>query len=116
MWLNPHRMRRSWCWFIELLDGGLGINERNGAVFHFRREIAFGVDIGNLFEFQRALEGDREGVAAAQEEEIVGFGIFQGQFSNHLILEQQSFATSPRRSIGTRDSNRAVQSGSVNFA
>ena len=46
------------------------VDERDRSVLHLARRIAFGVDVGNLLQLQRALERDRVVDAAAEEQEI----------------------------------------------
>mmetsp|Transcript_5931 Transcript_5931/g.19107 ORF Transcript_5931/g.19107 Transcript_5931/m.19107 type:complete len:207 (-) Transcript_5931:1713-2333(-) len=48
------------------------INQRNRAMLHFRSRIALGVNVRDLFHFERALESNRIVVPAAQEEAVVG--------------------------------------------
>ena len=57
------------------------VNQRDRPVLHFRRGITLGVDVGNLLELERAFERDGKGVAAAEEEEVVGLRIFQRELS-----------------------------------
>ena len=57
-------------------------------MLHLGRGIALGVDVGDLFELERALERDREGDAAAQIEGIAGVCITLGQRS-HLRLDRE---------------------------
>ena len=47
------------------------VDEGDGAVLHLAGGIALGVDIGDLLELERALEGDGVVDAAAQEEEVL---------------------------------------------
>ena len=54
-------------------DYGEGlVDEGVGAVLHLAGGVAFGVDVGDLFEFECAFEGDGVVDAAAEEEEVVG--------------------------------------------
>ena len=46
------------------------VDQRVGPVLHLARRITFGVNVGDLFQLQRAFERDREMNAAAQEQEI----------------------------------------------
>ena len=41
-------------------------------MLHLAGGVAFGVDVGDLLEFERAFEGDGVVDAAAEEEEVVG--------------------------------------------
>lgn len=59
-------------------DGGSGLEEGDGAVFEFRGVIAFGVDVGDFLEFERAFEGDGIHGAAADEEGVFVFLIGGG--------------------------------------
>ena len=61
-------------------DDGEGlVNEGVGAVLHLACRVAFGVDVGNFLELERAFE--RNGVvdAAAEEEEVAGVGVEAGE-------------------------------------
>ena len=54
-------------------DDGKGLVDQGvGAVLHLARRVAFGVDVADLLELERALEGDGVVDAAAEEEEVVG--------------------------------------------
>ena len=54
-------------------DDGEGlVDEGVGAVLHLAGGVAFGVDVGDLLELERAFEGDGVVDAAAEEEEVVG--------------------------------------------
>src|ERR1700739_3876382 len=55
-------------------DGEDFVDEGVGAVFHLAGGVAFGVDVGDLLELERAFEGDGVVDAAAEEEEVVGGG------------------------------------------
>ena len=46
------------------------VNQGVGAVLHFAGGIAFGVDVGNFFQFERAFEGDGVVDAASEVEKI----------------------------------------------
>ena len=53
-------------------DDGEGlVDEGVGAVLHLAGGVAFGVDVGDLLELERAFEGDGVVDAAAEEEEVV---------------------------------------------
>ncbi len=71
--------------------GGFGIDEGDGAVFHFGGGVALGVDVGDFLELEGAFEGDGEGVTAAEEEEVVGPGIFEGDFFQRVALGEDGF-------------------------
>ena len=51
-------------------DRHLLVDERDRAVLHLAGRIAFGVDVRNLLELQRAFEGDRVVDAAAEVEKV----------------------------------------------
>ena len=51
-------------------DRHLLVDERDRAVLHLAGRIAFGVDVGDLLQLQRALERDRIVDAAAEIEEV----------------------------------------------
>ena len=54
-------------------DDGEGlVDEGVGAVLHLAGGVAFGVDVGDFLELERAFEGDGEVDAAAEEEEVAG--------------------------------------------
>ena len=48
------------------------VDQRVGPVLHLAGRIAFGVDVGDLLQLERAFERDGEMHAAAEEEEIGG--------------------------------------------
>ena len=50
--------------------GQILVDKRVGAVLHLAGGIAFRVDIGNLFQLERALERDGEMNAAAEVQKI----------------------------------------------
>ena len=45
--------------------GHFFVDERDGTVLHLAGRVAFGVDVGDLLELERALHGNRVGEAAA---------------------------------------------------
>ena len=53
-------------------DGERLVDEGVGAVLHLAGGVAFGVDVGDLLELERAFEGDGVVDSAAEEEEVVG--------------------------------------------
>ena len=55
------------------------VDESVGAVLHLAGRVALGVDVGDLLELERALEGDGVMDAAAEEEEVAGGGEFFGE-------------------------------------
>ena len=54
--------------------GKIFVDQRVRAVLHLARRIAFGVDIGDLFQLQRAFERDGEVDAAAEVKKILCLG------------------------------------------
>jgi hypothetical protein len=48
-------------------------------MFHFAGGVAFGVDVGDFFEFEGAFEGDGVVVAASEEEAMVFLCEFWGE-------------------------------------
>ena len=51
-------------------DRHLLVDERDRAVLHLARRIAFGVDVGDFLQLERAFERDRVVDAAAEEQEV----------------------------------------------
>ena len=66
-------------------DGQIFVDQRIGTVLHFAGGIAFGVNVGDLFQFERALKGNREVDAAAKEEEVLCALIGARQFLELLL-------------------------------
>jgi hypothetical protein len=61
-------------------DDGEGlVDEGVGAVLHLAGGVAFGVDVGDFLELERAFEGDGEVDAAAEVEEVAGGGEAGGE-------------------------------------
>ena len=60
-------------------DGERLVDEGVGAVLHLAGGVAFGVDVGNFLELERAFEGDGVVDAAAEEEEVAGVGVDAGE-------------------------------------
>src|ERR1039458_7644440 len=61
-------------------DDGEGLVEEGvGAVLHLAGGVAFGVDVGNFLELERAFERDGVVDAAAEEEEVAGVGVEAGE-------------------------------------
>jgi hypothetical protein len=58
----------------------LVVDERDGAVLHLASRIAFGVDVGNFLELERALERDRVVDAAAEIEEVARLAVLARDF------------------------------------
>src|SRR5207249_4324515 len=46
------------------------VDQRDRTVFHLTGRVTFGVDVGELFQFERAFQGDRELDAAAEIQEV----------------------------------------------
>ena len=69
------------------------VDERDGAVLHLARRVAFGMDVGDLFELQRAFEGDRVVDAAPEVEEVAALveapGDLLGERLASSLLDQQ---------------------------
>ena len=59
-------------WVAMQTHGEGFVDEGVGAVLHFAGGVAFGVDVGDFFELERAFERDGVVDAAAEEEEVVG--------------------------------------------
>ena len=59
------------------------VDQRVGPVLHFAGGIAFGVDVGDLLQLERAFERDREMNAAAEEQEVGG----AEQFARQLFVD-----------------------------
>ncbi len=66
-------------------DGQILVDQRIGTVLHFAGGIAFGVNVGDLFQFERALKGNREVNAAAKEEKVLRALIGTRQFLDFLL-------------------------------
>ena len=54
-------------------------NQGDGAVFHFARGVAFRMDIGKLFDFERPFQREGVGLPASKEEHALAFRILPGQ-------------------------------------
>ncbi len=67
------------------------VDQRVRAVLHLARGIAFGVDVGNFLQLQRAFERDGVMNAASQEKKIVGAMIFLGEVFGLLLAGKQRF-------------------------
>ena len=78
--------------FVAQLRGGVGfvargedddgqrfVDERVGAVLHFAGGVAFGVNVGDFLELERAFERDGEMDAAAEIEKVARVGEVFGQ-------------------------------------
>ena len=77
--------------FIESVVGGddeywhLRVDEGNGSMLHFCSRIALGMNIGNLLQLQRTLQGQWIVVAAAEIEAVLCIGENHCQACNLLI-------------------------------
>ena len=60
-------------------DRHVFVDEGDGAVFHLPGRVAFGVDVADLFELERAFEGDGVVDATAEIEEVGGLEELVGQ-------------------------------------
>jgi hypothetical protein len=54
----------------EAHHGHVAVDERQGAVLHLAAGVALGVDVRDLLELERALQGDGAGEPAAEEERV----------------------------------------------
>lgn len=71
--------------------GALFANQGDGPVLHFSGWIAFGMDIGNLFQLERTLERDREHQLPAEEEAVFVVRIFLGDCRDLIVLLEDLF-------------------------
>ena len=60
-------------------------------MLHLARRIAFGVDVGNFLQLERAFERDGVVNAASEKQEILRAGVFLGQFFAFFFVGQQVF-------------------------
>ena len=60
-----------WC---NAHDGHVAVDERDRPVLHLAGRVAFGVDVRNFLQLQRAFEGDRVVDAPAEEQKIAPVG------------------------------------------
>ena len=58
--------------------GVLLVDQGDRAVLHFGGRVAFGVDVADFLELQRAFQGRREIELPAQVEEVVARGVLGG--------------------------------------
>ena len=65
------------------------VNQRVRSVLHLARRIAFGVNVGNLFQLQSAFESDREIDSAPEVEKIGRAEKLLRQFFDLVRLVQQ---------------------------
>ena len=82
-------------------DGHLLVDERDRAVLHLPGRIAFGVDVGDFLQLQRAFERDRIVDAAAEIQEVrcgcrtslaissIAFAVLQRVFEDLRQLHQR---------------------------
>src|SRR5262249_47994380 len=98
--------------------GHLLVDEGDGAVFHFAGGVAFGVDVGNLFELEGAFERNRVVVAAAEEEEVAGVAVAAGDdldlwgvayYVGHLVGNGHELADQRGGSFGGEGAGAAAQ-------
>ena len=62
------------------------VDEGNGPVLHLAGGIAFGVDVGNLLQLERAFERQRIGAAAAEIEHVACLGDLYGDLADPLVV------------------------------
>jgi len=81
---QQHQLAAACSYLLEvggrLVEDGVGrrhhhnrdvfIDQRNRPVLHLAAGIAFGVDVGNFLQLERAFERDRKGQAAAEIEDV----------------------------------------------
>src|SRR3546814_14150869 len=61
------------------------------AMLHFGGRITFGMDVGDLLQFQRAFKGNRESVSAAQKQKAMSVFVFCSDGADLLISLQGFF-------------------------
>ena len=86
------------------------VDEGVGAVLHLAGGVAFGVDVGDLLELERAFEGDGVVDAAAEEEEVVGVGEVAGEFGA-LVGEGEAWGAAAVGAGVRRSNRRSFDSG-----
>ena len=74
--------------------GQLLVDQRVGAMLHLARGIAFGVDVGDLLQLERAFERDGEMDAAAEEEKVGGAEKLAAQFLVVRVVREDGFELS----------------------
>jgi hypothetical protein len=57
-----------------LITGMVLVHQRQRAVLEFAGRVGLGVDVGDFLELQRAFQGDRVVVAAAEEQRVLLVG------------------------------------------
>ena len=89
--------------------GCLIVDQRDGAVLHFRGRIAFGVEVGDFLELQRTLQGHGEIILPAEEEKVFRRRVFLRQFLDRVVLGEDRFEL-PRNGLqGVEDLPAAIQ-------
>ena len=58
-------------------------------MLHLAGGIAFGVDVGNFLQLERAFERDRDMNAAAEEEEVRASGIARLASSSYIVVVRE---------------------------
>ena len=53
------------------------VDQRDGTMLHFRSRITLGMNVGNLFEFQRSFQRDREIVLSPEEEKVLSLDVLK---------------------------------------
>src|SRR5947208_8731000 len=66
------------------------LDHRDGAVLHLSGGVAFGVDIGNFLELERAFECNGKVVLAAKEKEIFCLRVFERDSFDRVVLDRKS--------------------------
>ena len=80
---------------VEQIVGGRDHDDRHvlvdqgdGPVLHLAGGVAFGVDVAELLELERALQRDREAGAPAEIEHVPRFGHLAGERGDALVMVQ----------------------------
>ena len=60
-------------------------------MFHFGRVVAFGVDVADFLEFERAFQSQREAGTAAEVQKMALVGVAMRQRADALVLRQNFF-------------------------
>ena len=95
------------------------VDERNRSVLHLAGRVAFGVDVRNFFQLQRALERDRVVNTPSQIQEVAacvepGGHLLDGRSCLQRLLEQQRQVRERRKMLGGGlGSQRAADLGQV---
>ena len=69
--------------------GHVLIHQRQRAVLQFARRIAFGVDVGNLLEFERPFQSDRIVCATTEKQRVVAMHELHRQTANAAVQGQR---------------------------